>query len=192
MGYYKVDCGDYTLCHSDGITYLNYFEFQGKKYPIGAYVKLTDRAICEVYRNRGYGFKRGDFRLVDHYFDSNGVERWDYIIGKDYDCNLHYHHRTTKKPDELISEVLWNEINETVYTPGELEVEFKEPNYFPTDNQVDGVIVGWFVLVLVWIGAFIFKDWWIRLAIQIGAGLYFGHWREKKINEAITTQKFKE
>ena len=192
MGYYKVDCGDYTLCHSDGITYLNYFEFQGKKYPIGAYVTLTNIGLYHAFSNRGHGFLRGGFRLVDHCFDANGCEWWDYIIGKDYDGNLHYHYKTTKTPDELISEVLCSEINEAVFAPGELEVEFKEPNYAPTDNQVDGVVFGWIVLIVIWISAFILKDWWIRLGIQIVAGWCFGSWRENKINKAITTQKFKE
>ena len=47
------------------------------------------------------------------------------------------------------------------------------------------------ILIVVMLAAFIFKDWWIRLIIQIGAGWYFGSWREKKINEAIRNQKFK-
>ena len=192
MGYYKVNCGDYTLSHDDGITYLNYFEFQGKKYPVGACVKFTDIGVRNAFCNRGYGFLRGGFKLVDHWINCNGQEFWDYIIGKSCDSDLHYHYKTTKTPDEMIAEVLCSEINEAVFIPGELEVEFKEPNYFPTDSQVDNVVFGWGVLIAIWIGAFIFKDWWIRLLIQITAGWCFGSWRNKKINEAITSQKFKE
>jgi hypothetical protein len=96
------------------------------------------------------------------------------------------------KPAELVSDVVWSPINEAVYTPGELQVEFKESKYFPKDWEVEGVMSGWLVMVLIWIVAFIFKDWWITLLVQICAGVYFGSWRENKINEAISTQKFKE
>lgn len=192
MGCYKVQFGDYCLAHHDDLKYFNYFEFGGKKYPIGAYVNLTENGEYHMLHDRGYSFMRGNFRLVDHFIDDKGVERWKYIIGKSYKSNLYYFQTTDKTPDELISNVLCAEINETIYTPGELQVEFKEPNYFPKDWEVEGVIFGWFVMVLIWIIALVFKDWWITLLVQIGACWYFGNWREKKINEAISTQKFKE
>lgn len=191
MGCYKVNFGDYCLPHYDDFKYFNYFEFNGKKYPIGAYVNLTDDGWYYMLNDRGYGFIRGNFRLVDHFITDKGIEKWEYIIGRSYETNTPFLKSTTKTPDELITEVKCVEINEDVYTPGELEVEFKEPNYFPNDWEVEGVMFGWFIVALVWIGALVFKDWWITLLIQIGAGWYFGSWREKKINEAISTQKFK-
>lgn len=191
MGYYSVNFGDYCLAHSDNCKYFDYFEFKDKKYPIGAYVNLTESGERHVFDGRGHGFLRGGFRLVDHYINDKGVEGWTYIIGKSYETKTPFLHSTIKPPDELISQVLCAEINETSYTPGELKIEFKEPNYFPSDWEVDGVMLGWLVVILVWIGALVFKDWWITLIIQIGAGWYFGSWREKKINKAISTQKFK-
>lgn len=192
MGCYKVRFGDYCLSHHDDFKYFDYFEFNGKKYPIGACVNLTESGERHVLSNRGYGFIRGNFRLVDHFINDKGVEKWEYIIGKSHNSNMYYFHTTNKTPDELISTVLCAEINETVHTPGELQVEFKEPNYFPKDWEVEGVMFGWFMVALVWIVAFVFKDWWITLLVQICAGVYFGSWRENKINEAISTQKFKE
>jgi hypothetical protein len=192
MGCYKVRFGDYCLSHHDDFKYFNYFEFNGKKYPIGAYVSLTGDGERHVLSGHGHGFLKGNFRLVDHFINDKGIEKWEYIIGKSYDSNIYYFHTTNKSPDELIKTVLCLAMNETVHIPGELQVEFKEPNYDPKDTEVKGVAVGWLVMILVWIGAFIFKDWWITLLIQIGAGVYFGAWREKKINEAIATQKFKE
>lgn len=192
MGCYKVRFGDYCLAHYDNFKYFDYFEFGGKKYPIGAYVDLTEDGSYYFLRNAGYGFIRGNFRLVDHYITDKGIEEWEYIIGRAYEGNMPFLRSTRKAPDELIKSVLCAEINETVYTPGELKVEFKETNYFPKDWEVEGVMFGWFVVAIIWIGALVFKDWWITLLIQIGAGWYFGNWREKKINEAISTQKFKE
>lgn len=192
MGCYKVCFGDYCLAHYDGFKYFDYFEFGGKKYPIGAFVNLTDSGEHHILSGRGYSFIRGNFRLVDHFINDKGVEMWEYIIGKAYNSNLYYFSTTNKSPDKLISSVLCAAIDETVHAPGELHVEFKEPNYFPKDWEIDGVMFGWFVMVLVWIGALVFKDWWITLLVQICAGVYFGSWREKKINEAISTQKFKE
>lgn len=191
MGCYKVSFGDYCLAHYDDLTYFNYFEVNGKKYPIGANVKLTPNGEYQVFKNHGHGFLRGNFRLVDHFINDKGVECWVYIIGKSYNSNLYYFHTTTTAPDELIDSALCSEIDESSFTPGELEVEFVEPNYSPKDWEVEGVMTGWVVMALAWIGAFVFKDWWIRLAIQIVAGFYFGNWREKKINEAISKQKFK-
>ena len=191
MGIYKVNYGEYCVPHYDSYKYLNYFEFDGKNFFIGAGVEFTDAGWNYFLRDAGYGFIRGDFRLVDHYFNDKGVEYWEYIIGWTYETHTPLLRHTTKNPEELIKIVKSVEINETLNSPDKLEVEFKEPNYSPKDWDVEGVMFGWLVLVLVWIGAFIFKDWWIRLIIQIGAGWYFGSWREKKINEAITKQKFK-
>lgn len=191
MGYYKVKFDDYCLAHCDTFTYLNYFEFNGKKYPIGAHVDLTEDGAYYMLQGYGYNFVRGNFRLVDHFITDTGVEKWEYIIGRLYDSNIPLLKYTTKTPDELIVKVKCAELNESVYTPGELKVEFNEPNYFPKDWEVDGVMLGWAVLAVVWIAAFVLKDWWLRLIVQIGAGWYFGSWRERKINEAISTQKFK-
>jgi hypothetical protein len=193
MGLYKVNFGDYCLAHSDDYTYFNYFELNGKKYPIGAYIKLTDKGMSELFYGHGYNYIKNGFRLVDHYITENGHEKWEYIIGHLYNSNLPVMHKTYTRPEELISEVLCQPIDEAIYTPGELQVEFKESefNCSPKDCEVEGVMLGWFVMVLVWIIALVFKDWWITLLIQISAGLCFGSWREKKINEAISTQKFK-
>ena len=182
MGYYKVNFGDYCLAHHDDFKYFNYFEFKGTKYPIGAYVNLTEDGYWHMLRDAGYNFIRGNFRLVDHWINDKGVEYWEYFIGRLYDSNIPVQKYTTKPPDEIIAEVKCLPINETVYTPGELKIEFKKPNYSPKDWEVDGVMTGWVILVVVWIFALLFRDWWLKLLIQISAGWYFGSWREKKVN----------
>lgn len=191
MGCYRVDYGEYCVPHYDGFKYFNYFEFNGKKYPIGAGVEFTDSGWNYFLGDVGYGFIRGDFRLADHYINGNGVECWEYIIGWSHETHTPFLRHTTKRPEDLIKSVKCIEFNETTSAPGELQVTFKEHNYFPKDWEVEGVMFGWFVTAIVWIGALVFKDWWITLLIQIGAVLYFGSWRNKKINEAISTQKFK-
>lgn len=191
MGYYRVNFGDYSLAHSDEVTYLNYFEFKGKKYPIGSYVTLNDRGMLEMFYSQGYNYVKGGFRLVDHCFTDNGCEKWTYFIGHLHNSTMPVVYCTHIPPDELLSEVLNNEFDENIDTVGELQVEFKEPNYSPKDWEVEGVMFGWCIMVFIWIFALVFKDWWIKLLIQIGAGWYFGMWRENKINKAISTQKFK-
>lgn len=193
MGYYRVNFGDYSLAHSDSCKYFNYFEFRGKKYPIGSFVTLNDHGMRDMFYSKGYNYVKGGFRLVDHYITDNGREEWKYFIGHIYNSTTPVIHVTHIPPDELLSEVLQKEMDETVDTPGELQVEFKESSFYysPKDWEVKGVMFGWLVMLLVWIGAFIFKDWWITLLIQIVAGWYFGSWREKKINQAIEKQDFK-
>lgn len=189
MGCYKVNFGDYCLAHYDSCKYFNYFEFNGKKYPIGAYVDLSKDGEYQFLKDVGYNCIRGNFRLVDHFISDKGVEKWTYIVARS--GSLNYFRTTTKSPDEIVTKVKCAEFNETLEDPGELKVEFKEPNYFPKDWEVEGVMFGWLLMAMVWILALVFKDWWIKLIIQIGAGWYFGSWREKKINEAISKQKFK-
>lgn len=190
MNHYVINFGDYNLIHSYDETYFEYFEFNDKKYPIGSHVLLNDKGMREMYHNGRYNYKKGNFQLIDHCIDRKGKERWEYIIGWT-ECKLPIIYTTMEPPSTFVKEVVGALFDETVHTPGELKVEFKEPNYFPKDWEVEGVIGGWIVLIVVWLLTFIFKDWWIRLIIQIGAGWYFGSWREKKINEAICNQKFK-
>ena len=192
MGYYKVNFGDYCLAHHDDVKYFNYFEFRGEKYPIGSFINFSQEGCRHFLRDSGCGFYKGNFRLVDHFINSQGIEQWTYIIGKSYNSDMYYFRTTTKTPDELIDSVLTQKFDETIEEVGELKVELKNFNYSPKDWEVEGVIGGWFVLTIVFIGAFIFKDWWLRLLIQCGSGYYFGAWRDKKINEAIASQKFKE
>lgn len=195
MSLYRVNFGEYSLLHSTNETYYNYFDFNGKKYTIGAFVRLTEKGYRELYRNAGYNFIKSDVRLADYCTDLNGKKSWTYIIGwytYPDGSKRPVLHSTTLEPEIIVSEVFRSPINELTYSPGELKVEFKEPNYNPSDCDVEGVVFGWVVFFVIWIGAFVFKDWWIVLLIQISAGWYFGNWRENKINEAIRKQKFKE
>ena len=191
MNCYKVNFGDYTLLHAYDETYFDYFEFNNKKYPIGSHIILNDKGMKEMYYNGCYNYQKGDFRLVDHWVDRNRKEKWKYLIGwRDSYYPIFY--TTMDAPLVFVKEVVELPFDETFYTPGELKVEFKEPNYNPSDCNVEGVMCGWVVFFVIWISAFFFKDWWIVLLIQISAGWYFGNWRENKINEAIRKQKFKE
>lgn len=189
MTFYNVDFGDYSLSHNVNYKYFNYFEFQGKKYYIGSHVKLTKRGMSLMYENGIYTYTKGDFRLVDHQINSRGAEEWTYIIGW-YDKRTPKIYTTKEKPDALVSEVVEDPIDESVDEACELHVEFKEPNYFPKDNEVPGLISGWVMAVAIWLCAYIFKDWWFTLIIQLGVCFYFAKWRDDKINEAIRTQNF--
>ena len=129
--------------------------------------------------------------MVDHFINDKGAHEWKYMIGRLYDSNIPVINNTTKSPDEMIKTVKCAKLDETVCPAGELQVTFKEFNYSPKDWEVEGVMLGWFLMVVAWVAALVFKDLWLRWIIQVGIGWYFGSWREKKINEAIVTQKFK-
>ena len=190
MGCYKVRFDDYCLAHYDNFTYFNYFEVGGNKYPIGTYVKLTKSGEYRIFKGYNHSFIRGNFRLVDHFISNKNIEYWIYIIGKSYESNMYYFHTTRIPPDELIETVLYCPIDKTTFIPGKLQVDFGDPTYLPKDWEVEGVMIGWAVMAMVWIGAWVFKDWWITLIVQIVSGFYFGSWREQKINDAISKQKF--
>ena len=190
MSVYSVNFGDYSLPHCTNHKYFNYFEFQGNKYYIGSHIKLSEKGMGPMYHNGVCSYRKGDFRLIDHRLTDKGVEEWTYLIGWYYDCKIPRIYTTKEKPDVLISEVLAEPINESVEETGELHVEFVEPNYFPKDWEVPGLITGWIMAAIAWFGAYIFKDWWLVLMIQLGVYFYFAKWRTNKINEAIKTQKF--
>lgn len=190
MSVYSVNFGDYGLPHYTNHKYFNYFEFQGKKYYIGSHIKLSEKGMGPMYHNGVCSYRKGDFRLIDHKITDKGFEEWTYLIGWYYDCKIPRIYTTREKPDVLISEVLAEPINEVVEEAGELHVEFVEPNYFPKDWEVPGLITGWAMAIIAWLSAYIFKDLWLALIIQLGICFYFAKWRDKKINEAISTQKF--
>ena len=190
MGVYTVKFGDYSLPHYTDHKYFNYFEFQGKKYYIGSHIKLSEKGMVPMLHNGVYSYRKGDFRLIDHQITDKGIERWTYLIGWYYDCKIPRLYSTTEKPDVLISEVIDDPVDEGIEEAGELHVEFKESNYFPKDYEVPGLITGWIIAVIAWLGAYIFKDWWLALFIQLGVCFYFAKWRDDKINEAIRKQNF--
>ena len=190
MTFYNVKFGDYSLSHSIHNKYFNHFEFQGKKYYIGSHIKLSEKGMGLMYHNGVYSYRKGDFRLIDHEITDKGFEEWTYLIGWYYDSKIPRIYTTRESPDVLISEVIAEPIDESVEEAGELHVEFVEPNYFPKDWEVPGLITGWVMAAIAWFGAYIFKDWWLVLMIQLGVCFYFAKWRDNKINEAITTQKF--
>ena len=195
MNFYSVDFGDYSMVHVDNQKYLNYFEYKGKKYPIGAKVSFTEKGKNEFVYNYSCNYIKDDFRLADHYFDCNGNECWVYIIGWGYangKRSLPRIQSTKNPPDELVETVFSLDLNSSkILEPGELQVTFQEPNYRPKDWEVEGVMLGWGICILIWTAAFIFKDWWFRLLIQLVDCYYFSSLRNKKINEAIISQKFK-
>lgn len=86
----------------------------------------------EIYHNGRYDYNKGDFRLVDHWIDQTGKERWKYIIGwkvfKDLKMPIIY--QTLEPPATFVKEAIGKPFDETVHTPGELKVKFKEPYYF--------------------------------------------------------------
>ena len=190
MSVYSVKFGDYSLPHHTEFKYFNYFEFGGKKYYIGSHIKLSEKGMGPMYNNGVYSYIKGDFRLIDHQITDKGVEKWTYLIGWYYDSQIPRIYTTTEKPDVLISEVIEDPIDESIEEAGELNVEFKESKYFPKDYEVPGLITGWIIVAIAWLSAYIFKDWWLVLIIQLGICFYFAKWRNNKINEAIRTQNF--
>lgn len=193
MSCYSVDFGEYKILCDTRCKHFNYFKFCGQKYLIGSPVKLNDRGMQKMFYNGKYYYTKGDFRLVDYSISEKGASRWTYIIGWDrwHDPVFYY---TSEPPEEFVKSVVWQPIQEEVFKPGELDVEFKEEkqvNVVPSDWDVPEVIIGWIVFIVIFVAELAFKDWWIRFIVQIVSGWTFGAWRERKINEAIVKQNSK-
>lgn len=187
-GYYSVDYGDYHLAHHDSCYYFNYFEFNGKKYPVGSFVTLSRRGEFDM--DHGHNYVHGGFRLVSHYVTAKGREEWEYIIGNLNSPKFPVFHTTGARPEELITGVLAEEIDEDVYYIGELQVVFEEPNLQIMDWEVEGVMSGWAICIVACILVTIFQDP-IRACLWFIICRCFYLYRKEARNKAISEEKSK-
>lgn len=144
------------------IVNCDYFEFEGKRYPMGTVV-----TIKEPYDER-WGYKGKQTIVMEHKI-IDGKDRYHtfYSYGQ-------YHNVITKTngfpPEKWIKEII---------PPEKVEVFIKEkPVRYDKDSENGEVMFGWMVYILIMIGLFIFKD---RIMGWIMVSLIFYCWRKDKL-----------
>ena len=164
------------------------FEFKGKTYLTHSIVKLNKDAQFHLNTYDDEAI------LTEHYIDHQGRHHWKYRIRSDRSPWVILYASTIYSPDELLTEVIlkasegYNEreilgIAAPSYTKGEKHV--------PNDWEIPSLMTGWIIYALVFLASFIFKDWYITIAIQWIACYVFALYR-KTLKDAYTSYTHKE
>ena len=165
-----------------------WFTFKGEKYRVHSIVKLTEEARWY------FGSNSREVILTEEFVNQKGVRCWKYEY-RTLGPNCHITNAVTNRtPDELIEEVVIPAKDE--YASREIFGTLS-PNYTtgekhtPKDWEIPEVRNGWIILILIFIGVAIFKDWYVQLIIRIAAGWIFGLYRQAYVN-AYTTYEHPE
>jgi len=160
-----------------------YFEFEGKRYLTHSIVRLTDEGQRYLESNTK------EVILTEQFINWNGVRCWKYEFKKLGLTGGVTTASTDRPPSELIDEVVIPSNQE--YAEREI-FGMESPAYkngikhTKKDWEIPEVRNGWIILILVIIGASIFKDWYVQLIIRAAAGWIFGLYRQAYVNAHTT------
>ena len=155
------------------------FQFKGQTYLTHSIVKLTEYAQIQ------FRTSKSEVILLEHYFDNDNRECWTYEIGWSHNIS---------RPLRVSTDIPLKKIIEEITVPAtqgyvEREVLGVNAPSFKTgkkitikDWEIPEVLAGWIVYFLVFIGAFIFKDWYVKAIIWAAAGWIFGLYRQAYVN----------
>ncbi len=161
-----------------------FFKHKGTEYRVNSIVRLTDEAKSYL------GSATKEVILKEVYYNHIKKKLCFKYEFKDIKLNIGITDKTTDRtPDELIEEVVIEAsveyasreifgVNSPHYTTGTKNTK--------KDWEIQEVMMGWVVFILVFIAASIFKDWYIQLIIRVAAGWIFGLYR-KAYKDAYTT-----
>lgn len=156
------------------------FHFKDEKYLVYSVVTLTDKAKLM------FGTSHDDALLIEHYWDSRGVECWSYMVQRTINCCDGPYKRSTDCPiEKIIKEV------KIPATEGFAQREIlgtKAPLYTSgkkvakKDWEIPQVIQGWIQLAVVFFAVEIFQPWYVKLIIRLIAGWVFSLHRQAYID----------
>lgn len=147
--------------------YLDYFEFQGKTYPLNTVVKAKDNIY--ISKNRiGTLSNYPMVQIVESFIDNNGNHHWTYAIW--FRSGHIGHYITGKSPDEMIEDIIKVPSNMTAST---------DKRYYK-DSEIPVVFVGWCIYIAFLIFTLIFKDF---ITAWVFGSFYFFSWRKNKLKK---------
>ena len=154
-----------------------FFEFKGEKYRVHSVVKLTEEARLYL------GAMRNEVILTEVYYDHHFNRTFYKYEFKSIKYNIDIINKSTDRdPNEMIEEVIMPASTE--YTSREIQgvdsPYYKEngTEHTKSDWEIPEVRRAWIIFILVFIVAFIFKDWYIQWIIRIVASVIFGRYRK--------------
>lgn len=138
------------------------FTFRGNEYPVKSIVELTPFGRKQLKTNKKYA------QLTSHVIFPRELHRWYFIIDWTKNANGYVPTNSSTKIDldEIIEEVV---MQAPLIGENEPIQNKKETSYWHPDIIWEGI-----KMLSAWFSAFIFKDWFLRLVVQIGASVYFG------------------
>lgn len=147
-----------------GVTYLDFFEYEGKKYPLGTIVKIK-----KAYKFDFPALYNGETTILQHNIEA---DKNVYYIFKGYNNGEIRWYSTLKSPDQWIESIV--KVGDPNVDPCAKPIEYEK------DSENGEVKFGWIVYILVMLGLFIFKDRWLG---WIAASAYFFWWRKNKLQK---------
>ena len=140
---------------------LNYFEFKGKQYPVGAVVKITEKEMKSVGADYPY------VTILNHYVNPNGTHSC--LISRSYnDWGV-------IKSCEI--ETFFNNFEDVIEEVVLLPIAHTGNRY--KDTEVDAMLYGWIYYILIMLVSVLFKGF---IFIWIIASIVFWTWRKRKLN----------
>ena len=154
------------------------FMFQCKKYNVYSIVKLTDEG------KKYLGSRTKEAILTEVFINRHGNRCWKYEFRTIEFSGCTINASTDTPPNKLIEEVI---------SPASGDYMLREiagpkwgassgTKHTKTDWEISEVRIGWIIYVVISIFAFIFKDWYITLMIQLAAIIWFVQYRKQHID----------
>lgn len=156
-----------------------YFEFKGEKYRVYSIVKLTEEGRFYL------GARKREVILTEQFTYRNGKLCWTYEFKSISLTEGILRKSTDVPPDKLIEEIIQPATDEYFLREqfGVQAPNYKEgTKYTTSDWDITEVRHAWIAYILVCIGVFIFKDWYVRSLIWIGASWIFGVYRSAYVD----------
>lgn len=155
-----------------------YFIFQGEKYNVHSVVKLKDDG------KKYLGSRTKDAILTEVFINRDGCRCWKYEFRSIERSGCITNASTDISPNKLIEDVISpasdNYMLREIY--GTQWVSPSVTKHTKTDWEISEVRIGWIIFAAISIFAFIFKDWYITLIIQIVMFIWFVQYRKRYID----------
>lgn len=156
-----------------------HFEFKGEKYRVHSIVRLTEDG-------RHYlGAWRREVILTEQFTFRNGKLCWTYEFKSISMTTGIVRKSTDVPPDKLIEEIVQPATDEYFLREkfGVQAPNYTEGTKYTTpDKDIPEVRQAWFWYIVVFFGAFIFKDWYVKALIWLGSSWIFGLYKYAHTN----------
>jgi hypothetical protein len=156
-----------------------FFKFNGEQYRVHSIVRLTE------YGKLYLGAFKHEAILKEQFTFDNGRLFWKYEFMSST-LNAGVTNVSTDEAPEKIIEYVIVPSNDDYFLQEEFGIQ--APNYksgikeTKMDYEIAEVRRGWFIFILVFIGASIFKDWYVQLIIRVIASIFFALYRQIYVN----------
>lgn len=165
-----------------------FFTFKDENYLVHSIVRLSKKGKKYLDTTKDQAI------LTEHFINYDGKECWTYVVGWAHGANKPLRISIDQHPNNVIEEVIIpasaNYMQRELF--GTKATSYTEgTKHTHKDWEITEVRNAWIYLILIFIGAAIFKDWYVRLIIRGAAAWFFGIYRQAYVG-AYTTYTHEE